>query len=358
MRIRIPPYLFVAVFFAFPGVLHAEGGVTRSFALPGHGALQLVVPDSWQSKVSQPPKDLPPTLSFAPSGKPAFEVLITPIWPAGPDVALPPPVEIKKRVEQAASQVKPQAVEKSIPVREFKGPSVTGYYFFATDKAPKPGEYKYMTQGIARLDTLLITFTALTNDGQEHIPVQTIDMLQGAVHTGGGPAQASSGGPARQDAIQVNRVGDLYRFSVPVSRLVLSIPAAGFTQRNMAVGGSTDNPRYFFLESPAEHINISGWFEPDSAYKGVKKHWEIDASAWKKRNLPEPRDVTFAKVGSWEAVYYDNELPVATNAHLRAHWVQAGTWIDIHLSIITKKPSKEARAQLETLLKSITVAEK
>ena len=36
-----------------------------------------------------------------------------------------------------------------------------GFYYFATEKAPKSGEYPYMLQGVARLDELAVTYTVL-----------------------------------------------------------------------------------------------------------------------------------------------------------------------------------------------------
>lgn len=342
----------------FPCATFAEETETRAFSLPSHGTLQLKVPKSWQSKVSQSPGEPSPSIVFFPQGKPAFLVLLSPIRAARPDVVLSGPAEVRKNVEQAAELARPHAVEKAIQVRELKGPSIAGYYFQVTDKAPKPDEYKYMTQGMARLDTLLVTFTALTNDGQEHVSAQMISLLESAGHTGAPSAAPGSASTPRREAIQITRQDNNFLLTVPVSRLTMSIPAAGLTQRNNAIGGSTDSPRYFYFHDSAKGLTISGWFEHEQGYKGVKKLWESDTDAWKKRKLPEPRDVTFTRIGNWETIFYDNEVPAGTNSHIRAHWVQAGTWIDIHLSVVSKQSSKQARAEIEALLKTITVAEK
>ena len=69
----------------------------------------------------------------------------------------------------------------SLIVKELSGPACHGYYFSATDKAPKSGEYAYMTQGIARTGDILIAFTVLTNDGQEAVVKAALDMLRGAL---------------------------------------------------------------------------------------------------------------------------------------------------------------------------------
>jgi hypothetical protein len=45
-------------------------------------------------------------------------------------------------------------------------------------------------------------------------------------------------------------------------------------------------------------------------------------------------------------------------SHLRAHWVQAGTWIELHLSITSSRASADNRAALLALLGEIRVSEK
>jgi len=42
----------------------------------------------------------------------------------------------------AAQSALSQAVEKSLPVQELRGGNAQGSYFSATDRAPKPGEFK------------------------------------------------------------------------------------------------------------------------------------------------------------------------------------------------------------------------
>jgi TIR domain len=49
-----------------------------------------------------------------------------------------------------------------------------------------PGEYKYMTQGIISLQTIILTFTILTNDDPISVVISALDMLRGAVHVPAG----------------------------------------------------------------------------------------------------------------------------------------------------------------------------
>lgn len=158
----------------------AEDVVARSYALQKHGTLELRVPESWKDSVAQPSNELPPTIKLSPKMGTQFTVLITPIWLAQQETKPPSPDELRANVRQAADIALLQSVEDSIEVKEFKGSTNTGYYFTATDQAPKPGEFKYLNQGIIALNDILVSFTILTNDGQEATVQEALSLLSSA----------------------------------------------------------------------------------------------------------------------------------------------------------------------------------
>ena len=108
--------------------------------------------------------------------------MVTPMWAVRPGVVMPVGEEIRSQVAKAAADAKAEAVEKTIPVLELQGDSGGGYYFSATDRAPKPGEYKYMTQGMIRIGELATTFTILSNDGAGSVVPDTLRSLKRARH--------------------------------------------------------------------------------------------------------------------------------------------------------------------------------
>jgi hypothetical protein len=59
-------------------------------------------------------------------------------------------------------------------------------------------------------------------------------------------------------------------------------------------------------------------------------------------------------------VAYDVPLPVpgGAMANVRAERVQAGTWIDLHLSTASTRPSATLRAELLAALRQVEVVEK
>jgi len=173
----------VALFILFAStIVIAEERTTRSYQLHDHGFIQFLVPISWREEVHQSSERLPPKIVFTPKSGSSFQILLT-IFSAQQGMAELTPSGVKKHVERAADGFKSQSIEKTIAINELKGPSAIGFYFSVTDKSPKPGEYKYMTQGIARIGELTPTFTILSNEGAENAVADSLTMLENAVYT-------------------------------------------------------------------------------------------------------------------------------------------------------------------------------
>jgi hypothetical protein len=170
---------------------------------------------------------------------------------------------------------------------------------------------------------------------------------------------SATGGTRPGESIEIRETGDSYSLSVPVSRLTMTLPRGNWSPVAKSIGGSTNNPRYFYFEDKKEaSLILSGWFEPARLFTGVRDHWGKDTQSWKKQGLPEPVNVSFEKVGGWDTVMYDHNFGKTVSSHLRAHWVQSGTWIDLHFSTTTFRSSAENRKRLRSLLRDVSIAEK
>jgi hypothetical protein len=153
----------------------------ESYELPNHGELILSMPEDWISEVNQSPGKRPPTISIGPkSGRP-FLVLVTPIWPIG-DGGKTDEATLRRLTTALAAEAQPQAVEAALPIKELVGTDGQGFYFAATDKAPKPGEYKYLAQGMIRVGEIALGFTILSNDGQADLVTSALQLLVTARH--------------------------------------------------------------------------------------------------------------------------------------------------------------------------------
>ena len=174
------------LFLVAAGAAYSGEPAVQRFALPSHGALELSFPSSWHSQLRQPAGSLPPTITLTPTAGAPFQVLITPVRAISPRDPLPNDAAIHDEVVAAAKSAAPESVEGTLPLQDLRGPRNRGYYFFATDRAPKPGEFKYMTQGIVQLGGINLAFTVLTNDGQDAIVKAALDVLRIAVQKSDG----------------------------------------------------------------------------------------------------------------------------------------------------------------------------
>lgn len=163
--------------------VYADAGTLRSYSLYNNSSIQLNVPDSWRDKTEQQLSHLPPTITFTPLYGTSFHILVSPMWAYRKDITLPNIDDIKELIELAAENAKAQAVENSISINQLENKNNKGYYYSATDKAPKPGEYKYMTQGMLRIGELVTTFTILVNDDSVSVTTEALKMLSDAVHS-------------------------------------------------------------------------------------------------------------------------------------------------------------------------------
>jgi hypothetical protein len=162
---------------------------------------------------------------------------------------------------------------------------------------------------------------------------------------------ATSGGSTRLAIVE--RDGS-YELTVPVSRVIVLIPKA----TRVPVDVRHESPRYFYFQDSAAGMIISGWFEAAEHYPGLQQLWSKDTAAWRTRGLQEPRNIRFTRIGKWEAISYDMAVPAGTNSHLRAQRIQAGTWVDVHLSVTSTQSSGANHVALGKALAAIQVREK
>ena len=160
----------------------AQEAAASRYELPNRDTLELLVPPNWDATVDQPDDGGSPTIELRAREGASFEIYITPDWPDAPDEAVPDAETLRETVRGAAERIRSQVVEENLEIRRLQGASGVGFYFVATERAPQPEEFKYMNQGELQVGELTLTFTILTNDGQEAIVEEAFAMLSRAVH--------------------------------------------------------------------------------------------------------------------------------------------------------------------------------
>jgi hypothetical protein len=156
-----------------------------------------------------------------------------------------------------------------------------------------------------------------------------------------------------EQTLVVAESGGSYRLSVPISQLVMTMPRGGLAATQYPASAS---PRYFQFEDASRGVMLSGWFEPAGSFRGIDAFWKSETGEWQKRGMPEPLNVSMAKIGQWDAIAYDIAVPQISNTHIRAHWVQANTWIDVHVSVTSREPVEAARRRAMEVLNGIVVS--
>jgi hypothetical protein len=162
-----------------------------------------------------------------------------------------------------------------------------------------------------------------------------------ALAQGTGPAPATPGGP--------------FTFTVPQSRVIVKVSDTSLRPDP----GEASRPGYFKVMRREPQLIVSGWLEPGARYKGIKAFWESESKSPAFAGPLAPSRIEMSQNGAWEVVAYDVSLPGGiTSAHLRAERVQAGTWIDLHLSTTATRPPATLRAELTAALGRVEIVEK
>jgi hypothetical protein len=235
--------------------------------VPGHGALQLTLPSGWRARIQQPPGDLPPTVRIEPASGREFGILVTALWSR--EGSVPTLEELRPRVEDAASDLLPSAVETALPLEELRGPSVTGFYFTATDRDPKAGEWTHVTQGLARVGSLILNFTILTNGKEAAARKGALAMIGSASHD----AAAAAAAPTDPSAP--------LRLALPGRSwgVTLDLPGFQLGQREERPDGQGV---MVLGVVPATGVNFSAYVEAIPSAKGVldcrKHYWDEGAN--------------------------------------------------------------------------------
>jgi hypothetical protein len=166
----------------------AADGEKKVFALPDNSKLELTIPPGWKDELKANPGSkanqgsAPGAVMLTPRDGAPFEVAVQPVARQKPGTSVDTEIQMRASVQQSADKVKPSAAEVYLPVEPLAGAPGPGYYFTATDREPKPNEFKYLTQGMLLVGDVVVAFSILTNDAQEKVRDQALAMLKSASH--------------------------------------------------------------------------------------------------------------------------------------------------------------------------------
>jgi hypothetical protein len=153
---------------------------TRQYAIPGGGSMILAVPDAWreETKPNYYP-NRPVTFVFTPATGEQFVVHVSPMVTSA-RIPRPSIADVHEGVGKSANRLKSEAVEPELKIVDFRAGEIFGSYYAATARAPKPGEYKHLTQGTYVLADLIVNFSIYTREAGDGVVEKALDVMKTA----------------------------------------------------------------------------------------------------------------------------------------------------------------------------------
>ena len=161
-------------------------------------------------------------------------------------------------------------------------------------------------------------------------------------------------------SLVMNNDGDRITLSVPVSKIEISLPRGDLEGNVGSRTGSAASPRYFRFDDSKHGIIVSGWFESANQFRGFEEFWKSELQSMKANGVALRGAPDIVRVGPWVATAYDVDVGKlnGANSHLRSELIQAGTWIDLHISVTREGSADDARKFALEFLKGIVVTER
>jgi hypothetical protein len=147
----------------------------QAFLVPNYGYLIIPFPKTWMGYFNCMESDLSYEFKIRPPDS-TMEIMISAFGPKDRS-KIDTAADVKQFVIGLSRSMQKTAVEKELLVQEIKGEKTFGYYFSCTDKAPKPGESKYATQGVIKAGEVSLVFTLLYNEKNPELINQVLQIL-------------------------------------------------------------------------------------------------------------------------------------------------------------------------------------
>lgn len=165
----------------------AQNRMEKDYVFKGAGILRLTFPKTWVDAPKRIMEGNEPVnlIEFTPFSGADFEVIVE-VRNLGE--AVTKSFDIRASLMKAGDAELPNCVEKSLDIHDFKGPEASGAYYSVTDKQlppaqPKPDDYKFLTQGYAKLAGMVLKFRVLSNQVPGEEKNDALEMIKSARFT-------------------------------------------------------------------------------------------------------------------------------------------------------------------------------
>jgi len=265
------------------------------------------------------------------------------------------------RAQQLGDREAQNSIEKKATIIPLDIENGFGAYYVLTNaklagKIPGPNEYKVTASFMIKYGDNLYVTAMLSSDDASNAEFQY--MLKAIA--GMRPVLNK---PSSKEGIKITQTAQGMQISIATSPKKLFILGKSLKPRKHLSGGEMNNPGYFSFQDTQTNILISGWIEPATKfqYSSAKEMWNSDKAGKTKDNILMPKNEEYQQIGDWNVYLYDLQMPPqfkgVSNTHLRANYLDKGTWIDVHLSLTKDIPSKTLRETLIAYLKTLSIVD-
>jgi hypothetical protein len=168
-------WFLLATILVLTGVRAAEGDIPRAVKNENIGTVHLLAPKDWEPIERHHIRFGTTFYRLVPPGKTFdFEILFNDLAHMRMDALVDKDLEIY--IESNMARHGPQSVEGKPKAIRF-GEKKDGVYARLTDRAPKPGEWLYFTQGVRLLGKDVVLFTLFSNDKDDATLKKALDIV-------------------------------------------------------------------------------------------------------------------------------------------------------------------------------------
>lgn len=144
---------------------------------PAYGRIKFKIPKSWKSECRKLSTEKVETIIFEPRSGKSFKLMIDPLCDTKTKLISKNKEIIRGQVKKLGNKIISSAVEKELIIKDLVGNEAVGFYFSLTDKAPKPGEWRCLTQGRIGIGEYILHFTLFTQSLSDDAIKDAFEML-------------------------------------------------------------------------------------------------------------------------------------------------------------------------------------
>jgi hypothetical protein len=321
--------------FLVAATVDAQTPASVRIPIRGRGAVVLTLPSGWTGNVMPAAAGRPPTAELKSGAAGGPMMLVSAV--GSDDPAFATAASLHAVLVRSSSLALASSVQKELPLTEFHVRGATGYWFHATDRAPKAGEYEQLVNGMLPVGDVVLDFTILSHETAPASTTVPLSIIESARQETA-PAAASS----HLKTVVVADEGWHITFDAPPLRDEHESTSNGYAYKansglfNMSL----------FVEKPSgdgtTNRDVYDFYWPQA----------------KRNPMIDQKSVVMSSTPKYVRVQYDIHADMKgediTQRNVNYYFAFRGRWVDVHISFV--EPTKADDAIFTRFDESLTYA--